>query len=556
MGVATHVIPADTGDGARTRQRIGRAGNGTVVGRMSTALHDLRRARRIRRLGELEWFEIAYRVYLTALGGGVAVLWLTDLVDDAPATDAEVTDVLGRGPGILGLAAAFALATGLRSGSNGGPISVEAGDVRHLLLAPVPRRRVLARPVAQRLRALGSAGAAVGAVGGLLAARRLPGSPAAWMASASAAGFVAVALFVAAAVLAHAFRLPRPIATLGAGVVLAWQAAAAAGAIAGPFDGLGGLALWGMRQRLVELVPVIAVAAGVAAAIAVAGRLRVEPLVRRAELVSQLHFAVAVQDLRTVVLLRRQLRGEHARQRPWFAVRRSGCSLAGAVRQRGFMGIARSPLARVGRMAALSVAAGLGALAVLSGTTPAVAAVGAALFLLGLDAFEPLAQEVDHPERTDGLPRDRGWILARHLVAPALALAPFAALAAAVVAVGRPSVAGGAFALAVPMTVAGAAGAVVSIVRGAPDPVGAFNTAIPPEFGGFKESLRVLLPVAISTLAALPLLVLRDHTTANVALRAAVGLVLAVGLVAWWVRRRDQYRDRVRAFLEAGRAAR
>ena len=52
-----------------------------------------------------------------------------------------------------------------------------------------------------------------------------------------------------------------------------------------------------------------------------AGHLRVEPLVRRGDLVSQLHFAVTMQDLRTVVLLRRQLRGEQPRTRPWFGLR-------------------------------------------------------------------------------------------------------------------------------------------------------------------------------------------------------------------------------------------
>ena len=40
-----------------------------------------------------------------------------------------------------------------------------------------------------------------------------------------------------------------------------------------------------------------------------------KPLVRRADLVSQLRFAVTMQDLRTVVLLRRQLRGEQPRDR-------------------------------------------------------------------------------------------------------------------------------------------------------------------------------------------------------------------------------------------------
>ena len=56
---------------------------------MSSVVHELRRARRVRRLGDLEWFEVAYRVYLAALVGGGVVLWLSGLVTDTPVTPAE-----------------------------------------------------------------------------------------------------------------------------------------------------------------------------------------------------------------------------------------------------------------------------------------------------------------------------------------------------------------------------------------------------------------------------------------------------------------------------------
>ena len=54
----------------------------------------------------------------------------------------------------------------LASGADGGPISVEVADIRHVLLAPIDRRSVMLRPVGQRLRAaafaLGLAGAVLG----------------------------------------------------------------------------------------------------------------------------------------------------------------------------------------------------------------------------------------------------------------------------------------------------------------------------------------------------------------------------------------------------------
>ena len=165
----------------------------------------------MRRLGELEWFEVAYRVYLAALVGGGAVLWLSGLVTDEPVTAAQLADVTEHGPAVLGLVFAAAVALGLRSGSDGGPVSIEAPDVTYLLLAPVRRRDVLARPVVQRLRSMAFGGALVGAVAGNLAARRLPGSPEAWTASGAAAGAV-----VRRGVRRHGRARPhRPAAAVG-----------------------------------------------------------------------------------------------------------------------------------------------------------------------------------------------------------------------------------------------------------------------------------------------------------------------------------------------------
>jgi len=524
---------------------------------MSSIVQELRRTRRERRLGQLEWFDIAYRAYLVAFVGGGLVIWASGVVRDIEVSASQLDDVVTRGPSVLGLAAAVAVALGLRSGSDGGPVALEVADVRHLLRAPLPRRQILARPVTQRLRAVIFAAGVVGGIGGLLAADRLPGSPAAWVASGAAAAACAGALFVAVAVLAHAVRLPRAAATVAAIAVLAAQGAAAGGWLpAGPGDTIGSLALWGIRQQRVDVAGVALVIAASAAAIVLAGHLRTEPLVRRADLVSQLRFAATMQDLRTVVLLRRQLRGEHARSTPWVRLPRRRGGPAPAVWQRGWRGLARYPTSRLVRMAGLSLAAGAAAVAVLRGTTPAVVGVGVALHLLGLDAVEPLSQEIDHPDHTDATPRPRGWLLVRHLAAPAVALVPFAMLAAAVVAAVEPERAIAAFALAVPVTLAGAAGAVVSVVRDAPDPVAApASTAVPPEFAGFTTTMRVLWPLALSTLGALPVLAMRESPTAGTGGRSAVGAILFVAVVVWWVRRRDAWRRKVRSFLEEGRAA-
>ena len=239
--------------------------------------------------------------------------------------------------------------------------------------------------------------------------------------------------------------------------------------------------MWGMRTQPADLVSAAVVLALAVVALVIADRLRLEQLTRRADLVSQLRFAVTVQDLRTVVLLRRQLRGERPRTSPWVTVRRhTDAGPTSAVVRRGVRGLARYPASRLVRMAALAVLAGVAIVVVLNGTTPLVLAAGLALYLLGLDAIEPLSQEIDHPDVTDGVPRPRGWVLVRHLAAPIVVLIPFALIGAATVTVAEPGSAAAAFALAVPVTLAGACGSVVSVVRDAADPLQAPSSAMPP----------------------------------------------------------------------------
>lgn len=526
---------------------------------MSSVVQEMRRTRRTRRLGSLEWFEVAYRVYLAALVGGGVVLWLSGLVSDEPATAQQIADLREHGPAVLGAGLALAVALGLRSGSDGGPVAIEPPDVRHLLLAPIPRREVLTRPVVQRLRTTAFSGALAGLVVGQLAARRLPGSGEAWAAGVAVAAAATGAAFVAVAVLTHVLRVPRWLATVLAVVVLVAQAAAVAGAIPGPGDPIGSVALWALRREPVDFVALGVVLVLAALAVLLAGRLRVEPLVRRGDLVSQLRFAVTMQDLRTVVLLRRQLRGEQPRARPWVRVGRHAGGHAGrAIWQRDWRGLARYPISRVGRMAALSIAAGLAAVAVLRGTTPAIVGMGLALYLLGLDAVEPLSQEIDHPDHTDGVPITRGLVLAHHVAAPAIAMIPFAALGALTVGLLQGDAWAGAFALCVPVLWVGIAGAVISIVRDAPDPLrsaGPTAAAVPPEFAGFTSTIRLVYPLAISTLAGVPVLVAREEPTAGTVLRMLVLELLIVAGTVWWIRKRDEWRARIRTFMDAGRAA-
>ncbi|MEM8747506.1 MAG: hypothetical protein AAGF91_12450, partial [Actinomycetota bacterium] len=139
-------------------------------------IRDLRRARRRRRLGDIEWFDVAYRVYLFALVGTIAVVVASDAIGGLVPDDLTTERLVGVGPGLAGLAAVVAVGLGLRAGAEGGPISVEAGDARHLVLAPIPRRSWMLAPAVQRIRSVAFGAALPTAVVAQLVAREVDGS--------------------------------------------------------------------------------------------------------------------------------------------------------------------------------------------------------------------------------------------------------------------------------------------------------------------------------------------------------------------------------------------
>ncbi|HSL73909.1 MAG TPA: hypothetical protein VK853_05565 [Ilumatobacteraceae bacterium] len=556
----------------------------------TAVLRELRTTRKRRRLGDLDWYEIAYRVYLFALVGLVTVVWVSDAIDGAIGDTVDTDALLTRGPSVIGLFVVVAFALGVRSGADGGPIAVEVADIRHVLLAPISRRTFMLRPIGQRLRSAAFALGLGGAVLGQLIATEVEGSRAAWAAACAAAGAITGATFVSAAVLSHAWRIPRAVATAIAGGAVGWQALVAWGiwnerteglARLGPGNLVGRLALWGISQRAIDLVAVAIAVAMAAAALAYGGRLRLEPLARRGELVSQLRFAATVQDLRTVVQLRRQLRSEVFRTRPWGrdrtpprpaptgTVRRSAPSptrrvSARIVWARSARSLRRLPVARLGRIVLLAALAGVGGVLTYQASPLFGLLLLGALFLLGLESLEPLSQEIDRPDLTDGYAIDRGWIYAHLLAAPAALLAGAALVGAGAAAAVEPSLALGALLIAVPVAWAGAMGGVVVTVLDAPTTPSATTllglprdeaTFVPPEFAGFSSIVRAALPVMIGAVGTAPVFVARFTQDAAGVGRSILGLALFIGVVVLWVRRRDPWTTRTREFFEAGRAA-
>jgi len=425
-------------------------------------LRDLRRARHHRHQADFDWIETLYRVYVTVLSGA-AVIWLSvSKVTDKATQAGGLTDIREHGAAVLGLVVAFMVALGLRSGSRGGPLSLEAAEVRVVLLAPIRRHLALRAPALRQVRSAAFGGLCVGAVAGNLAGNRLPGRFAGWVVADAGFGLLAALLAVGGALVACGVRLSRPAGTALGVALLGWSAADVAnGTTTSPLTFMGRIALAPLAGDVRGGSAAAAVAIGVVLTVAVLavaavrlGHMSLEAAERRGRLAAQLRFALSLQDLRAVILLRRRLAAEEPRARPW--VRLGGRHLlaratgapgerpasagnapllgkpGAAVRRRGLNSLLRWPVTRILRVVGLGVVAGFAAGGAWNGTTPLVVVAGVALFVAALDALEPLAQEWDHPNRRDSFPYRPGRLVAVSLLVPTVVLAVVTATGVAV----------------------------------------------------------------------------------------------------------------------------
>ena len=257
-----------------------------------------------------------------------------------------------------------------------------------------------------------------------------------WAACGALFGLSTVALGYGTALIASSVKLPSwggSLAAVGL-VAAAILGALAAGRQAGAV--FGSMALWPLQFDALGLIQIALGVGALALGLHLVGDVSVEAAERRSTLVGQLRFAATLQDIRTVIVLRRQLAMELPRVKPWVRVRVRGTDRF-PVWTRGVRGIFRWPAARVARLVLLGAVAGFAARGAWTGTTPLVVVSGLALFIAALDAVEPLAQEIDHPSRRESVPLDDGWVELRHVpvaVLMMLLVAIVGAVAAVVVA--------------------------------------------------------------------------------------------------------------------------
>jgi hypothetical protein len=468
-------------------------------------LRELRRTRRHNRLADVHWIDALYRVYIAALGAGLFVLFASSRLPDDRLTFEQALTFADDRAAWLGLGFALALAIGFRSGGRGGPLVLEAPVVFHELQAPIDREDALRSPAVKQFRFLAFAGALTGGIAGEVAARRLPVSIAAAVACGAAAFALAAVAASGAAMILSGRRVRWWAANALALAVVAWSAIdMVAGIRTSPMTFLAELAFWPIEVRWTALVGVATVGVLCVVGLLQVGGISTEAAMRRAGLVSQLRFAVTLQDVRTVVLLRRQLSQERPRAKPWVRTRRAG--RLPEVWRRDWQSYFRFPLMRVLRMVVLGAVAGLALGAVWRGVTPMVVPAGLALYLAAFDAAEPVAQEVDHPSRWESFPTEPGKLLLLHLPATfvVMALVSLVGAAAALVLVPAEVVLKLTPVLLLPVAAGAAIAGAVGTAQGAPDV--ATMSGLGPDMMGFVLLGRLVLPPAIVVACLLPVL--------------------------------------------------
>lgn len=515
------------------------------------AVDDLRRTRRHRRIGDVAWGDLAYRVYTTTLGCIVFAIFASGWVGDHELSAAATADVVRLGPAWAGLGAALAVLFGLRSGSRGGPLALEGADVYHLLLAPIDRSRVLRRPATGIVGYGIAGGAAAGGLAGALMSQRLPGSDTEWIASGVLYGGTVAALLLGSAMVCASRKLNAKILIAISLALVVWSVAAVAEAVnVAPFTWLGSILFWPLTWNPVEALWVVVAALIVAAGFHWIGGLSIEAAQRRTRLVGQLRFAVTQQDLRSVLLLRRQLSSE--RPRNTSRIKRIPMPIARRfpVFTRDVQSAARWPAVRIIRVVILCIGAAFACRGIWSGTTPLILVAGLATYIAALDAIEPMAQEVDHPMMVDSYPLPSGVVMQHHLAAPVLLMALAGGLGAVIAWAISPSTNAAIIGVITVVSAAATAvsGASVSVASEAILDQGD-AAMMPPEVAGPRVVFRMAWPPAIAIIGFTPIIGAQraarlghDPLVPAVWL-AAVSLGLSAIVFIWVRYREDMHRS-------------
>ncbi|MEX0768707.1 MAG: hypothetical protein WD029_09565 [Microthrixaceae bacterium] len=510
------------------------------------AMDQMRGARRRRRIGDVAWGDLAYRVYTTALACLVFAVFASGWVGDSELTQSSASSVKEFGPIWAGLFVAVSILLGVRSGTRAGPIALESADVFHLLLAPISRSRVLRRPAVGVVGYGIATGVAVGALVGSLCSQRLPGNTFEWMLSGALFGGATATLAFGAALITASRRIARPWLEIVAWLLVGCSVMSLVGYLPfAPLSLLGQVLFWPLSFDALPIVLIVLSIALAVIGLMNIGGLSIELAQRRTRLVGQLRFAVTQQDLRSVLLLRKQLASERPRGKSRFSRIPRGFGGRFPVFTRDLQSIGRWPWVRVLRVFVLGLGAALCLFGAWSGTTPLILLAGVCTYVAALDAIEPLAQEVDHPMMLSSYPEPAGLILQRHLVVPVLVMILISTSGLALIWVLHPSVnvlAIGAITV-LTASLTAVAGASISVVSESSVDVGD-AAMMPPEVTGPRVVIRTLWPPLLAVIGGTPILVAQramriGNDPIPPALTLALPILVLAGIVFMWVKYRE-----------------
>ena len=284
---------------------------------------------------------------------------------------------------------------------------MEPADVQHLMLAPVDRGAPLRRPARRSGRLRGARGLVVGGLAGSLFHQRLPGS--------SLGGSLGGALSVPPRSgspglrAGHLLADPAPLAAADHRLdhlLLGHRRRGRRRADLAGRPTSGKMLFWPLEFSAIAPSRSCSPSSSRSSGARVIGGLSVEQARRRTALVGQLRFAVTQQDLRSVVLLRRNLASRSGRGTdrgsggcPSLVARRLPDRRPGPPQRRPLAHRAHRAGAGPRQSPPASPSGGCGPGPLHWSWSPGWRSTSR-----GSTATEPLAQEVDHPQITEWLP--------------------------------------------------------------------------------------------------------------------------------------------------------
>ncbi|TAN21140.1 MAG: hypothetical protein EPN30_09490 [Actinomycetota bacterium] len=510
------------------------------------ALRDLSKARRRHFVEKIDLVNALYKLYMVGAALLVGGSLLVGLVQSAPLGSSVQRQVVSYGPSYLGLAFGLTILAGLRSGSRGGPLAIQGADVRMILLSGISRSHFLRSKALSQVRSIIPPTLLVGGLVGGIAHKALGAGTLRLVVEGAGLGLIGVLVFFAAGYIASGLRINKWMASTFGGAVVAWSVVDVYSQTS-IFPGT-----W-LGRFFFSQQDVLPAAATMAVVLILFGLglffvsgVSLEMQERRARLVGTLRFAATMRDIRTVILLRRQLSGEKPRGgRSPLASFSLGHGLTARVTKRSLESLYRWPVERFIRFLVLAALAGFSARLMWSGSFFPLAIAIVALYVAATDLLEPLSQLADHPDGIAGIGVPLSMVESRLLLVPFFGMIVFVLIGTLATAVF------GGFSVslhvglisAIPIAAASTTGAAVAVLR---KQKSANAQALMPEVVAMTSVIIEILPFVIVASGFVAMVDAYNLHVMNTALIdttsiSAASFSLLFPLAAWtWIRRRNE----------------